>query len=84
MKSFNILIMVLMLIAAMLSLFQYSYGPDASVSTRSESLGAMRHSTILTELATVNLDWRTVAEPSTMLFFGAGLIGLAAWGRWKQ
>ena len=29
----------------------------------------------------VNLDWRTVAEPTTMLLFGGALIGLAAWGK---
>lgn len=88
MRGFRIFIVAAVLIVAMLAIFSQ---PSQVVrglgwGNRAEIISWINYSPVWSEpisVSTVNLEWRTVAEPSNMLLFGAGLIGLAAWGRRK-
>ena len=88
MKGFRIFIVAAVLIVATLALFSQ---PSQVVGgsgwgNRAEIISWINYPSLWSEpvfISTVNLNWRTVAEPSTMLLFGVGLIGLAAWGRRK-
>ena len=56
-----------------------------SASFRLLDLGSGPDYTPLLESGTYNIDFRAepVPEPSTILLFGSGLVGLVSWRRWK-
>jgi PEP-CTERM motif len=86
MEGSRIFIMAAVLIVAMLAIFSrpsqvvggLGWGNGAEIISLINYLPFRSQPN---SIWSVNIGWQTVAEPSMMLLFGAGLIALAAWGK---
>jgi hypothetical protein len=84
MRGFRIFIMAAVLIVAMLAIFSRPSQVVGGLWGNGEIISLINYSPFRSQpnsISSVNIGWQTVAEPSMMLLFGAGLIALAAWGK---